>query len=259
MKKKKIIIPLPHYGFDPTEAAIPWKLISEAGIEVYFATPDGNPAEADKRMLHGTGLSLWRSLLQARKDAIDAYAEMSSSASFAKPFRYEDVNASDFDGILLPGGHDKGVKEYLESKTLQKTVVDFFNGNKPVAAICHGVVLAARSIDSVTGKSVLHGRKTTLLLKSQEMAAYNLTRLWLGEYYLTYPGLTVQDEVTAALTDKDDFIQGPVPVLRDDMAHLQRGFTVLDANYLSARWPGDAYSFALAFIDMLLSDRGKKS
>jgi protease I len=43
------------------------------------------------------------------------------------------------------------------------------------------------------------------------------------------------------------------------MAHLQRGFTVLDANYLSARWPGDAYSFALAFIDMLLSDRGKKS
>jgi len=35
------------------------------------------------------------------------------------------------------------------------------------------------------------------------------------------------------------------------MAHLGRGFVVQDRNYLSARWPGDAYSFALKYIEML--------
>jgi len=122
---------------------------------------------------------------------------------------------------------------------------------KPVAAICHGVVLAARSIDPDTKKSVISDYKTTCLLKSQEMAGYNLTRLWLKDYYLTYPGLTVEDEVKSVLTNTDNFLLGPKPVLRDDMAHLQRGFTVRDRNYLSARWPGDAYNFSLAFIEML--------
>ena len=52
-------------------------------------------------------------------------------------------------------------------------------------------------------------------------------------------------------TDTHNFLLGPKPVLRDDMAHLQRGFTVRDRNYVSARWPGDAYNFSLAFIEML--------
>jgi protease I len=71
----------------------------------------------------------------------------------------------DFDGLVLPGGHDKGVKEYLESKTLQQQVVAFFNATKPVGAICHGVVLAARSIDPVSNQSVLFDYKTTSLIE----------------------------------------------------------------------------------------------
>jgi putative intracellular protease/amidase len=35
------------------------------------------------------------------------------------------------------------------------------------------------------------------------------------------------------------------------MEHLTRGFSVVDRNYVSARWPGDAYSFALAFLKLL--------
>ena len=248
---QKILIPLPSYGADPTEVAIPWKMLTENHCKITFITPHGEKATLDPLMLSGKKLGIWKSLLKARKDAVEACEAMCRSAEFCSPASYDAVRAQDFDALLLPGGHDKGVKEYLESTRLQSLVAAFFKQNQPVAAICHGVVLAARSIDSETGKSVIAGRKTTALLKSQEMAAFNLTRLWLGDYYLTYPGLSVEDEVTAALDNASNFVAGPRPLQRDSMAKLSRGFTVRDGNYLSARWPGDAYSFSRAFLEML--------
>jgi protease I len=248
---QKILIPLPSYGADPTEVAIPWKLLTQNNCEITFITPHGEKAVLDPLMLSGERLGIWKSLLKARKDAVEAAEAMCRSAEFCSPANYNAVHAQDFDALLLPGGHDKGVKEYLESKALQSLVVGFFKQKLPVAAICHGVVLAARSIDPDTGKSVIAGRKSTGLLKSQEMAAFNLTRLWLGDYYLTYPGLAVEDEVTSALDSAGNFVTGSRPLQRDSIANLSRGFTVRDGNYLSARWPGDAYSFSLALLKML--------
>ena len=198
---------------------------------------------------------LLKSVLKARQDAVDAYFEMEKSESFCNPLKYSDVNETDFDAILLPGGHDKGAKEYLESKILQQLIVAFFMSKKPVAAVCHGVLLAARSINPDTGKSVIHNYKTTSLLKSQELLAYNLTRLWLKDYYLTYPGLTTEDEVRSVLSNQTQFIKGPKPIQKDSLTNLKKGFIVRDRNYLSARWPGDIYNFSLEFINMVQKNK----
>jgi putative intracellular protease/amidase len=163
---KKILVPLPAYGFAPTEVAIPWKLLSRSGFEIVFATPTGAKAVPDIRMLQGTGLGIWKSILQARRNAVDACDEMQSSQLFSEPLKYYDIKEEHFDALLLPGGHDKGVREHLESKVLQACVIDFFVSKKPVAAICHGVVLAAGSIDPASNRSVIHDYKTTSLLKS---------------------------------------------------------------------------------------------
>lgn len=251
MKIIKVLIPIPSYGFDTTEVAIPWKLLSEQNFEVIFATPNGEKGVTDKSMLDGSKLGIWKSALMARKDAVKAHNELIKTTNFCNPLKYSDLKENNFDALLLPGGHDKAVKEYLESAVLQNFIVDFFNADKPVAAVCHGVVLAARSINPKTGKSVLYNLKTTSLLKSQELLAYNLTRLWLKDYYLTYPEITVEDEVTAVLSNSKNFIKGPKPILRDDMKHLKRGFAVTHKNYVSARWPGDIYTFSLDFIKLI--------
>jgi protease I len=251
MSKKKILVPLPSYGCDPSEVAIPWLLLSEKQFEITFITPDGNIAITDEIMLTGESLGLLKPILQAREDAVIAYRRMEKSPAFNSPLKYTDVSADDFDGLLLPGGHDKAVKEYLESTVLQKIVVDFFRENKPVAAVCHGVLIPARSIDPQTEKSVIYAYKCTGLLKRQELTAYNLTRLWLGDYYLTYPDTTTEDELIKALACKSQFIKGSFPLLRDNLQNLSRGHIVRDRNYLSARWPGDIYKFSLEFIDML--------
>lgn len=48
-----VLIPIPKTDFDPTEAAVPWKILRAAGHSTVFATPDGTPAQAHKLMLTG--------------------------------------------------------------------------------------------------------------------------------------------------------------------------------------------------------------
>lgn len=255
---KAVLIPLPSYGFDPTESAVPWQILKHGGTHIVFATPDGRTAAADRRMLTGVDLPfLLKRSLMADAIAVRSYLEMQASEEFQNPIPYAQIQPEAFDAILLPGGHDKGMREYLESTILQRAVAAFFDFGKPVGAICHGTLLAARSVSfndpSRLGKSVLWGRKTTGLTRTQELIAYQLTRLWLGDYYRTY-STAMADELVSYLRDPADYSRGPgwpIPLARDTDSDLRAGFTVRDGNYLSARWPGDAHKFGSEFVRML--------
>jgi protease I len=248
------LIPIPSHDFDPTETAVPWSVLTKLGHAVTFATPDGQPGQADERMITGRGLGVLRSLLIADSAARRAYDEMTASASFQKPRRHAEVSVDSFDGLILPGGHAPGMRPYLESTVLQALIVAAFANRKAVGAICHGVVLAARSRTS-DGRSVLFGRKTTALLRKMELTAWALTAAWLGSYYRTY-ATTVQDEVTAALASPADFVTGRLPTRRDAPTRLNAGFAVRDGQYVSARWPGDSHRFANEFARLLVRESG---
>jgi protease I len=252
-----VLIPLPRADFDPTEAGVPWRVLTEAGHACVFATPDTAPARADPRMLDGRDLGWLGPMLRAQSNAVADHDRMARSAAYLAPLAWSDIAAgmadAGFDALLLPGGHAPGMREYLESTLLQSAVASFFAAGKPVAAICHGTVLAARSrvADGAdAGRSVLYGRRTTGLTRQLEMLAWRLTRRRLGDYYRTYPQ-TVQDEVVAALRFPLDFLVGPPALLRDSDRLRRIGFTVRDGRYLSARWPGDAHRFAHELVDML--------
>jgi putative intracellular protease/amidase len=273
----KVLIPIPNHDFDPTEVAVSWKTLKSAGHVVFFATPDGSRGHADPVMITGEGLDPWgfipalRGLrliglsLRAHAPARRAYRELESDLQFLEPLRYADLRVANFDALLLPGGHAKKMRAYLESAQLQSFVADFFDSGKPVAAVCHGVVLAARSISKKTGKSVLHGRKTTALTWKLEKTAWLLSRFlirfWDPHYYRTYleePGqatgyMGVQQEVTRALASPQDFLDAPRQfakasgMLRDTPTSSAPAFVVRDGNYVSARWPGDVHTFAGTF------------
>ena len=81
------------------------------------------------------------------------------------------------------------MRSYIDSDTLHRLVVDAFARGVIVAAIRHGVLLAARSVDPATGHSVLYGRRTTALTWALERTAWRLsriTRFWDRDYYRTY-------------------------------------------------------------------------
>jgi putative intracellular protease/amidase len=269
----RILIPLPALDFDPSEAAVSWRVLTGRGHEVRFATPEGTPATADDIMLTGKGLGLVGPMLRANADARAAYSAMAADAAYRTPARWDQVNLAEVDGLLLPGGHRaRGMRPYLESEVLQALVVQAFGVGLPVAAICHGVLLAARSQDPVTGRSVLHGRRTTALTWALERSADRIARLVRRSdptYYRTYPDpagepegfMSVQAEVTRALARPDDFLDVPADApdhrrktsgtQRDTATDARPAFVVRDGSYVSARWPGDAHAFAATFAEVL--------
>lgn len=280
-----ILMPLPARDFDPTEAAVPWRILTGLGHRISFTTPDGAPGQADDIMLTGAGLDPWGwlpgvrqvplvgLLLRANRDARTAYARMIADAAFHAPLTWDQAAAQPFDGLLLPGGHRaRGMRPYLESPVLQQMTVGFFKADKPVGAICHGVLLAARSIDPDTRRSVLHGRKTTALTWQLEKSAATLakiTRFWDPAYYRTYEEqagqpagyMSVEQEVTRALQAPADFLNVAEDMLdfsrktsglaRDSEQDATPSWVVRDGQYVSARWPGDAHAFARTFATLL--------
>jgi putative intracellular protease/amidase len=142
------------------------------------------------------------------------------------------------------------MRQYLAGTALQEKVAAYWQLDRPVGAICHGVVVLARTTDPATGRSVLAGKRTTCLPKPMERAAFYATAWKLGRYYRTYPAY-VEDEVVAALDDGGQFTRGPRSTRRGTAGDHRHAFVVEDGHYLSARWPGDAYLFAERFDELL--------
>ena len=280
-----VLMPLPAADFDPTEVAVTWKVLTSAGHDVVFATPSGQPGRADDLMLTGQGLDPWGfvpglrrltvvgRVLRATAGARTAYSALLEDPSFAAPLHWGAARRSAYDALVLPGGHRAGgMRPYVESPEVQQMAIDAFRSRKPVGAICHGVLVAARAVDPVTERSVLHGRRTTALTWALEHKAWRITRytrFWDSNYYRTYVEergqrwgyMSVQQEVTRALADPADFadVEKGSPDwrrktggrARDSLDDERPAFVVRDDSYVSARWPGDAHTFARTFAAVL--------
>jgi putative intracellular protease/amidase len=243
----RVLIPLPDHDFDTTEVAVPWRVLTDRGHEVVFATQKGgSPPECDPKLLRGVLFGR----LGAEPEPISFYEELTEDPTFRDPVSWTSIEPTGFDGLLLAGGHAPGMRQFLGDADLQRKVVGFWNLERPVGAICHGVLLLARSIDPATGRSVLAGRRTTCLPKYMERSAFALTAWKLGHYYRTYPAY-VEDEVVAALGAPADFERGPRTTKRGTDTDDSHAFVVEDGDYISARWPGDSYLFARRFEAML--------
>jgi putative intracellular protease/amidase len=280
-----VLMPIPACDFDPTEVAVTWQVLSEEGHDVLFATPSGKIGEADDLMVTGQGLDPWGFVpgvrrvtvvgrfLRADAAARKAYGLLREDSSFRSPLHWAEARRGTYDALVLPGGHRaRGMRSYLESGEVQQMAVDSFRSLRPVGAICHGVLVAARAVDPSTGLSVLHGRRTTALTWALERRAWGLamyTRFWDANYYRTYteePGqlygyMSVQQEVTRALASKSDFEDVPRDApyyrrktsgrARDTLTDDRAAWVVRDGSYVSARWPGDVHTFARTFCEVL--------
>ena len=291
--QRKIIIPLSNFDFDPSEVAIPWQMLTNLGFQVEFATPDGKMAFADARMLSGEGLDVWGwiplvkkikligLMLRANKMARNAYQCMIKSNEFNQIKSFSELKTDDYLGLILPGGHASRVRPYLENKVLQSFVAEFFESknsegqHKPIAAICHGVLVAARATSKSSNRSVLYGKKTTALTWKLENSAWKLTkyfaRFWEPNYYRTYienksepyAYWGVEQEVKRSLKKPDDFLDVDKSdqqyflktsgIIRDTITNSKPAWVVQDGNYFSARWPGDIHTVTKKFINALES------
>ncbi|MEQ1509872.1 MAG: type 1 glutamine amidotransferase domain-containing protein [Sphingopyxis sp.] len=245
----KTLILLPQTDFDPTEVAVPWAALVEAGHDVTFASETGKAAACDPVTLSGEGLPWAARSMTARPDNAKLYERMIASEAFKQPIRWLDAHMADTAAVLFPGGHANGMRPYCESDEVQRVAREAFGSGKLTAAICHGVLPLARTT-AADGTPLLRGRKTTSLTAKMEKLSIFLTKGAMGDHYQTYPQ-TVESEARAALGPDGGYDAGPLIPRFATAARRDIGFVVEDGNLITARWPGDAWTLAARLCEKL--------
>jgi putative intracellular protease/amidase len=124
---------------------------------------------------------------------------------------------------------------------LQKKVLQFCQQGKLIGAICHGIMVLARTVDPQTGRSVLYGHKVAAVPQSLDRSGYLLKVRLLRRSYLTYP-YTVEAEVRPCLERPEDLSFGRSVLVP---------YVVCDGNLITARWYMDAELFSERFASAL--------
>jgi putative intracellular protease/amidase len=130
---------------------------------------------------------------------------MCDSGEWKSPVSWaaEDFSLDPFDLLFFPGGHEKSVRQIIDSSPVHSLLVDYFPktrkpGSKAVGAVCHGVMVLSEAKDG-QGKSVIHDCVTTALPARFEQLAFWGTRAFLGDYYKTYGAGSEDVEASVSL------------------------------------------------------------
>ncbi|KAL0939508.1 ThiJ/PfpI family protein [Colletotrichum truncatum] len=243
----KVLIIMADYGHDPTEVAVPYQTFKDAGFDVNFATETGKTPRGDGKMLEGIS----QKILGAAASAKKLYNSMAESPEMQQPLSWSapGFTLDDFDVVHIPGGHDKAVRQLMDSAIVQKLFADYFPKTKKpskkiVAAICHGplVLCNAKGED---GNSVLYHCTTTALPACFEALSFHGTKLFMGDYYKTYGAGSenVEDSMKKVLKDPSQFKSSWQP---------HRPFVVEDTeyNYISARFPPDSEKYSEMVVNL---------
>jgi putative intracellular protease/amidase len=120
---------------------------------------------------------------------------MAASPEWKTPLSWTDPSftLAPYDLVFLPGGHEKSVRQIIDSPVVHRHLISFFPQTsrsatapkKVVGAVCHGVMVLSEAKDDA-GHSPIRGCDTTALPARFEQLAFWGTRAFLGDYYKTY-------------------------------------------------------------------------
>ncbi len=130
MSQKKILMFVGDFVED-YEAMVPFQMLAMAGYQVDAVCPDKKAGDTVKTAIHDF-------------EGDQTYTEKVGH-NFHITADFDSVNTSDYAGLVIPGGR---APEYLRlNPRILEITREFFETNKPVAAICHGPqILAAAGV-----------------------------------------------------------------------------------------------------------------
>lgn len=144
-------------GFWIEEFAAPYYVFADAGAAITIASPKGGQPPIDPSSDTPDNQTPATIRFKADKDLQQVLSKTVLLSTLA---------ADDFDAIFYPGGH--GPLWDLTSDTDSiKLIENFWNSNKPVAAVCHAPAVLLRVKDNA-GEALVKGKKVTGFTNSEE-------------------------------------------------------------------------------------------
>ncbi len=136
MSGKKILMIVGDYGED-YEIMVPFQTLEMVGHTVHAVCPDKASGDSVHTAIHDF-------------EGAQTYSEKPGH-NFALNADFDEIDPGDYDALVVPGGR---APEYLRlDDRVLKMTRHFFEEDKPVASICHGLqILAAAGV--VNGKKL---------------------------------------------------------------------------------------------------------
>ncbi len=130
MASKKVLMLVGDYVED-YEVMVPFQALQMVGLTVHVACPDKKAGDQVRTSVHDF-------------EGDQTYTEKRGH-NFTLNATFSDLNASDYAGLIIPGGR---APEYIRLNQAVLNIVRHFDAaKKPMAAICHGFqVLAAAGV-----------------------------------------------------------------------------------------------------------------
>lgn len=144
-------------GFWIEEFAAPYYVFADAGAAITIASPKGGQPPIDPSSDTPDNQTPATIRFKADKDLQQVLSKTVLLSTLA---------ADDFDAIFYPGGH--GPLWDLTSDTDSiKLIENFWNSNKPVAAVCHAPAVLL-SVKDNAGEALVKEKKVTGFTNSEE-------------------------------------------------------------------------------------------
>jgi putative intracellular protease/amidase len=142
------------------ELAAPYYVWKDAGYDVVLASTSGGPVPIDAN-------SMGEAFFTDPCKRFMHDAEGIGNLSHTIPVK--DVNWSDVDAILLPGGHGTCV-DFVDNPDLKAAVEHMYSANKVVAAVCHGPLGLCDCVRSDGTTPIVAGKTVTGFSDAEEEA-----------------------------------------------------------------------------------------
>lgn len=143
-------------GYFLSEVAHPWKVFTEAGYEVEFASPKGGFAPMDPKsfdLSDADNQAFWHDL--------DAVQGLVHTQALGK------LDPTTYAAIFFAGGHGT-MWDFPKSKSVRRSIAKHYKNGGIIGAVCHGpAALVAVKID---GKPLVKGKQVTGFTNAEEDA-----------------------------------------------------------------------------------------
>lgn len=140
-----------------TELAAPYYILTEAGHEVVFASPDGGQAPID--------------LLSMKSPYTTEYTDrflQDSVAMFAAKHtrKLRSVDYREFDAVFFPGGYGL-LWDLASDQYVIKLIQSFYEADRPIAMVCHAPAIL-RDVKLEDGSFLVSGKNLTGFKDSED-------------------------------------------------------------------------------------------
>ena len=133
-----------------TELAAPYYILTNAGYEVVFASPDGGEAPIDLLSMKVPFTTEYTD--KFLNDPVALFA-----AKHTRKLRNIDYNT--FDAVFFPGGYGL-LTDLASDQFVVKLIKDFYETNRPIAMVCHAPAIL-RDVKLSNGKFLAEGKNLT--------------------------------------------------------------------------------------------------